>query len=85
MASVDFMKTTFSILMINIYFLPLTKTMYNKMKNKKYHSVGTILKYHIVGTVLKYHTVGTILKYHTVRTIPKSKIKIAYRGKNRYL
>jgi len=58
MASVDFMKTTFSILIINIYFLPLTKTMYNKMKNNKYHTVGTI---------------------------PKSKIKIAYRGKNRYL
>jgi len=76
MASVDFMKTTFSILIINIYFLPLTKTMYNKMKNNKYHTVGTILKYHTVGTIPKYHTVGTI---------PKSKIKIAYRGKNRYL
>ena len=56
-----------------------------KMKNKKYHTVGTILKYHIVGTILKYHTVGTILKYHTVGiilkyqtvgTIPRSNIKI---------
>ena len=32
------------------------------MKNKKYHTVGTVLKYHTVGTVLKYHTVGTVLK-----------------------
>jgi hypothetical protein len=41
------------------------------MKNKKYHTVGTVLKYHTVGTVLKYHTVGTVLKYHTVGTVPK--------------
>jgi hypothetical protein len=25
------------------------------MKNKKYHTVGTVLKYHTVGTVLKNH------------------------------
>ena len=40
-------------------------------KNKKYHTVRTILKYHTVRTILKYHTVRTILKYHTVRTILK--------------
>ena len=44
----------------------------NKMKNKKYHTVGTVLKYHTVRTVLKYHTVGTVVKYHTVRTVLKS-------------
>ena len=44
----------------------------NKMKNIKYHAVGTFLKYHAVGTILKYHAVGTILK---------SMIKIAVRGK----
>jgi hypothetical protein len=32
------------------------------MKNKKYHTVGTVPKYHAVGTVPKYHTVGTVLK-----------------------
>ena len=41
------------------------------MKNKKYHTVGTVLKYHTVGTVLKYHTVGTV---------PKSNKKIVERG-----
>ena len=43
---------------------------FNKMKNKKYHTVETILKYHTVETILKYHTVA-ILKYHTVETILK--------------
>ena len=33
-----------------------------KMKNKKYHTVGTVPKYHTVGTVPKYHTVGTVQK-----------------------
>ena len=42
------------------------------MKNKIYHTVGTIPKYHTVGTIPKYHTVGTI---------PKSNIKIVERGK----
>jgi hypothetical protein len=64
--------------------------MFNKMKNKKYHTVGTVLKYHTVGTVLKYHTVGTVLKYntvgtvlkyHTVGTVPQSNRQIAKRGK----
>ena len=32
------------------------------MKNKKYHTVGTVSKYHTVGTVSKYHTVGTVPK-----------------------
>jgi hypothetical protein len=32
------------------------------MKNKKYHTVGTVPKYHTVGTVPKYHTVGTVPK-----------------------
>jgi hypothetical protein len=41
------------------------------MKNKKYHTVRTVLKYHTVRTVLKYHTVRTVLKYHTVRTVLK--------------
>ena len=45
------------------------------MKNKKYHTVGTVLKYHTVGTGLKYHTVGTVLKYHTVGTVPNSNRK----------
>jgi hypothetical protein len=44
----------------------------DKMKNKKYHTVGTIQKYHTVGTIQKYHTVGTI---------QKSNIKIVERGK----
>jgi hypothetical protein len=30
------------------------------MKNKKYHTVGTVPKYHAVGTVPKYHAVGTV-------------------------
>ena len=42
-----------------------------KNKNKKYHTVGTVLRYHTVGTVLKYHTVRTVLKYHTVGTLLK--------------
>ena len=41
------------------------------MKNKKYHTVGTILKTTLSELFQKYHTVGTILKYHTVGTIPK--------------
>ena len=41
------------------------------MKNKKYHTVKTVLKYHIVGTILKYHAVRTVLKYHTVGTVLK--------------
>ena len=49
----------------------------NKMKNKKYHTVRTVLKYHTVRTVLKYHTVRTVLKYHTVRTVLKFCRKIA--------
>jgi hypothetical protein len=52
----------------------------DKMKNKKYHTVGTIQKYHTVGTIQKYHTVGTIQKYHTVGTIPQSNIQIVERG-----
>jgi hypothetical protein len=32
----------------------------DKMKNKKYHTVGTIQKYHTVGTIQKYNTVGSI-------------------------
>ena len=61
----------------------------NRMKNKKYHTVGTIPKYHTVGTIPKYHTVGTIpeyhtvvtiSKYHTVGTVPKSNIKTVERG-----
>ena len=48
-----------------IYILRIHFQLYwNKMKNKKYHTVGTVLKYHTVGTVLKYHTVGTVLKYN---------------------
>ena len=43
----------------------------NQMKNKKYHTVRTVLKYHTVRTVPKYHTVRTVLKYHTVRTVLK--------------
>ena len=42
------------------------------MKNKKYHTVGTVLIYHTVGTVLIYHTVGTF---------PKSDRKIVEIGK----
>jgi hypothetical protein len=38
----------------------------NKMKNKKYHTVGTVLKYHTAGTVLKYHTVGKVIKNTTL-------------------
>jgi hypothetical protein len=62
----------------------------NKMKNKKYYTVGTVLKYYTVGTVLKYYTVGTVLKYYTVGTVPKyytvgtvpkSNRKILERGK----
>jgi len=44
----------------------------NKIKNKEYHAVGTVLKYHAVGTVLKYHAVGTV---------PKSNSKIVRRDK----
>ena len=40
----------------------------NKMKNKKYHTVRTVLT-----SYLKYHTVRTvltsILKYHTIRIV----------------
>ena len=43
----------------------------NKIKNKKYYTVRTILKYYTVRTILKYYTVGTILKYYTVGTILK--------------
>jgi len=51
----------------------------NKMKIKKYHTVGTIPK----SNIKKYHTVGTIpksniKKYHTVWTIPKSNRKIPH-------
>ena len=42
-----------------------------KMKNRKYHTVGTVPIYHTVGTVPKYYTVGTVPKYHTVGTVPK--------------
>ena len=41
------------------------------MKNKKYHTVGTVLEYHTVGTVPKYHTIGTVPKYHTIGTVLK--------------
>jgi hypothetical protein len=41
------------------------------MKNRKYHTVETVLKYHTVETVLKYHTVETVIKYHTVETVLK--------------
>ena len=49
------------------------------MKNKKYHTVGTVPKYHTVGTVPKYHTVRTLSKYHNVGTVPKSNRKIKVR------
>jgi hypothetical protein len=39
------------------------------MKNKKYHTVGTVPKYHPVGTVPKYHAIGTVPKYHAVGTV----------------
>ena len=45
--------------------------LYNKMKNKKYHSVGTVPKYHPVGIVPKYHPVGIVPKYHPVGIVPK--------------
>ena len=57
---------------------------FNKMKNKKYHTVETILKYHTVETILKYHTVETILKYHTVETILKNKHENHSKRQNRY-
>ena len=41
------------------------------MKNRKYHTVGTVPKYHTVETVPKYHTVRTVPKYHTVGTVAK--------------
>jgi hypothetical protein len=53
----------------------------NKMKNKKYHTVGRVLKYYTVGRVLKYYTVGRVLKYHTVGRVPKFNGKIAQRVK----
>jgi hypothetical protein len=40
------------------------------MKNKKYHTVGTVPKYHTVGTVPKYHTVGTVKKSNEKQKIP---------------
>jgi hypothetical protein len=53
----------------------------NKMKNKKYYTVGTVLKYYTVGTVLKYYTVGTVLKYYTVGTVLISNQNIVERDK----
>jgi hypothetical protein len=49
----------------------------DKMRNKKYHTVETVLKYHTAETVLKYHTVETVLKYHTAETVLKSNRIIA--------
>jgi hypothetical protein len=40
----------------------LLTDLYNKMKNKKYHPVGTVPKYHPVGIVPKYHPVGIVAK-----------------------
>ena len=42
-----------------------------KMKNKKYHTVGTVPKYH---TVEQFKNLEK-QKYHTVGTIPKSNEK----------
>ena len=49
----------------------LLTDLYNKMKNKKYHPVGTVPKYHPVGIVPKYHPVGIVPKYHPVGILPK--------------
>ena len=49
----------------------LLTDLYNKMKNKKYHPVGTVPKYHPVGIVPKYHPVGIVPKYHPVGIVPK--------------
>jgi len=51
------------------------------MKNKKYHTDGTILKYHTDGTILKYHTDGTIPKYHTDGTILKTTLMEQFQNK----
>ena len=49
----------------------------NKMKDKKYHTVGIVPK-----SNSKYHTVRTVpksnRKYHTVGTVPKSNTKIPH-------
>ena len=49
----------------------LSEQLRNLMKNKKYHTAGTVPKYHAVGTFPKYHAVGTVPKYHAVGTVPK--------------
>ena len=72
---------TYGIIHLVVSVLTLGWFIRCKMKNKKYHTVGTVPKYHTVGTVPKYHTVGTVPKYHTVGTVPKSNIKIVERGK----
>jgi hypothetical protein len=46
----------------------------NKMKNHKYHTLGTRPKYHTLGTRPKYHTLGTR---------PKSYQEIVEKGKNK--
>ena len=53
------------ILMIKITYMYIN----DKMKNKKYHTVGTIQKYHTVATIQKYHTVGTIQKSNMILMI----------------
>ena len=58
----------------------LLTDLYNKMKNKKYHPVGTVPKYHPVGIVPKYHPVGIVLKYHPVGIVPKSNCRFVERG-----
>ena len=62
---------TYGIIHLVVSVLTLGWFIRCKMKNKKYHTVGTVPKYHTVGTVPKYHTVGTVPKYHTVGTVPK--------------
>ena len=51
------------------------------MKNKKYHTVGTLPNYHTVGTLQNYHTVGTLPNYHTVGTLPNFNTKAVERDK----
>ena len=62
---------TYGIIRLVVSVLTLGWFIRCKMKNKKYHTVGTVPKYHTVGTVPKYHTVGTVPKYQTVGTVPK--------------
>ena len=55
----------------------------NKMKNHKYHTLGTRPKYHTLGTRPTYHTLGTRPKYHTLGTRSKSYQEIVKKGKNK--